>query len=191
MYNDSTGGTGSLTFEICKASSCSSPTLTSTTGSLAGGATGSWTPSFLSDGLYYWRVQSTDSAGNTSGWSSVLSFTVDATPPDVPVLSGAPGMRVQATPALTAHVDDPTDPGDMARIYVQVCSDVDCTTVVTSGYSGSVPIGELAGWAPPAPLADGTYYWRAMAEDSVGNRSAWSATRAFVVDTVAPSRSRA
>ena len=185
VYNDSGAGTGSLTFEICATSSCSSPLLTGTTGALAAGATGSWTPSFLADGLYYWRVQSTDSAGNTSAWSSVLSFTVDATPPDAPVLSGAPGMRVQAAPALTAHVDDPTDPGDMARIYVQVCSDVDCTTVVTSGYSGDVPDGTLAGWQAPA-LADGTYYWRAMAEDSVGNRSDWSATRAFVVDTVAP-----
>jgi large repetitive protein len=187
VYNDSGAGTGSLTFELCATSSCSSPLLSGSTATLAAGATGSWTPSFLFDGLYYWRVQSTDSAGNESGWSSVFSFTVDATPPDVPVLSGAPGMRVQATPALAAYVDDPSGPGDMARIYVQVCSDVDCTTVVTSGYSGSVPIGALAGWAPPAPLADGTYYWRAMAEDSVGNRSDWSATRAFVVDTVAPS----
>ncbi len=185
VYNDSGAGTGSLTFEVCATSSCSSPLLTGSTGTLAAGATGSWTPSFLFDGLYYWRVQSTDSAGNASGWSSVLSFTVDATPPDAPVLSGAPGMRVQATPALAARVDDPTDPGDTARIYVQVCSDADCTTVVTSGYSGEVPDGTLAGWQAPA-FADGTYYWRAMAEDSVGNRSGWSGTHAFVVDTVSP-----
>jgi hypothetical protein len=56
---------------------------------------------------------------------------------------------------------------------------------VTSGYSGEVPEGTLAGWQAPT-LVDGTYYWRAMAEDSVGNRSGWSGTHAFVVDTVAP-----
>jgi hypothetical protein len=188
VYNDPSAGTGSLTFELCATSSCSSPLLTGsgTAGSLAAGAIGSWTPSFLVDGLYYWRVQSTDSAGNTSGWSSALSFTVDATPPDAPLLSGASGMRVQATPALEARVDDPTDPGDSARIYVQVCSDADCTTLVTSGYSADVPSGTLAGWQVPSALADGTYYWRALAEDSVGNRSDWSATRPFVVDTVPP-----
>ena len=187
IYNDPSGGTGSLEFELCATSSCTSPILTNTgtTGSLAAGATGNWKPAFLFDGLYFWRVRSVDSAGNTSAWSSVLSFSVDATPPEAPVLSGANGMRVPSAPALTARVSDPTDPGDEARIFVEICSDATCTTILANGYSGTVPVGTLAGWQAP-DLGSGTYYWRALAEDVVGNRSEWSAARTFVVDTVPP-----
>jgi hypothetical protein len=187
VYNDSGGGTGSLEFELCATISCTTPILTSTgaTGSLAAGATGSWKPTFLFDGLYFWHVRSVDSAGNASGWSSVLSFSVDATSPEAPVLSGANGMRVPGAPALAARVSDPTDPGDEARIFVEVCGDATCATILASGYSGTVPVGSLAGWQAP-DLGSGTYYWRALAEDVVGNRSEWSAARTFVVDTVPP-----
>ena len=187
IYNDPSGGTGSLEFELCATSSCTSPILTNTgaTGSLAAGATGSWKPSFLFDGRYYWRVRSVDSAGNTSAWSSALSFSVDATPPEAPVLSGANGMRVPSAPALIARVDDPTDPGDEARIFVEICSDATCATILAGGYSGTVPVGTVAGWQAPE-LGSGTYYWRALAEDVVGNQSEWSAARTFTVDTVPP-----
>ncbi|HYA08005.1 MAG TPA: Ig-like domain-containing protein, partial [Gaiellaceae bacterium] len=188
VYNDPSGGTGSLTFELCATSSCASPILTNsgTTGSLTAGAAGSWTPSFLFDGVYYWRVQSVDVAGNASGWSPALSFTVDATPPETPLPASPSGLRVRTGPVLAARVDDPTDPGDQARIFVEVCADADCTTILTSGYSGTVPVGTLASWAAPT-FGDGTYYWRALAEDILGNRSDWSAARTFIVDTVAPS----
>ena len=187
VYNDPSGGTGSLEFELCPTISCATPILTSAgaTGSLADGAAGSWTPSFLFDGLYYWRVRSVDSAGNTSGWSAPLSFSVDATPPAAPVLWGASGMRVPSAPVLAARVDDPTDPGDEARIFVEICGDATCTTILANGYSETVPVGTLVSWQSPG-LGTGTYYWRALGEDVVGNRSAWSATRTFVVDTDPP-----
>ena len=188
VYNDPSGGTGSLTFEICSTSSCASPVLTysGTTGSLAAGATGSWTPAFLFDGPYYWRVGSADAAGNASGWSPVLSFTVDATPPAAPVPVTPSGLRVQGGPMLSARVDDPTDPGDQARLLIEICSDADCASTVTVGYSAGVPVGTTASWQAPA-LGEGTYYWRALAEDIVGNQGDWSATRTFVVDNTAPS----
>jgi peptidoglycan hydrolase-like protein with peptidoglycan-binding domain len=49
-----------------------------------------------------------------------------------------------------------------------------------------VPVGSVASWRGGA-LPDGAYYWRASAEDLVGNQSAWSAPAQFVVDNVAPS----
>ena len=59
-----------------------------------------------------------------------------------------------------------------------------CATVLQSGYSDPVTVGSVAGWLAPS-LADGTYAWRALAEDIVGNRSAWSAAKTLIVDTVA------
>ena len=38
----------------------------------------------LSDGVYYWRVQSDDNAGNASAWAGGGSFAVDTTAPTVP-----------------------------------------------------------------------------------------------------------
>jgi hypothetical protein len=188
VYADPGGGSGSLSFEICSTSSCTAPVLSysGTTGSLAPGATGSWTPAFLFDGLYFWRVRALDSVGNASAWSPALSFTIDATPPEAPVLLSPAGLRVQSGPALTARIDDPTDPGDQARLFIEICSDAACTNILTDGYSGSVPVGTSAGWQAPA-LGDGTYYWRALAEDVVGNRGDWSAAQTFVVDNSPPS----
>ncbi len=188
VYNDPSGGPGSLTFEICATSSCSAPVLSysGTTGSLASGTTGSWTPAFLFDGPYFWRVQSVDSVGNASPWSPALGFTIDATPPDAPVLLSPDGLRARSGPALTGRIEDPTDPGDQARLYIEICSDSACANSLANGYSGAVPVGTSAGWQAPA-LGDGTYYWRALGEDAAGNRGGWSATRTFVVDNSAPS----
>ena len=177
------GDSGTLTFEICPTSTCATPLLTRTIDSLLAGSGGSWTPT-LGDGTYYWRVVSQDAAGNTAS-TGVASFTIDQTPPAAPALLVPSGTRVQTSPALTARVDDPSDPGDSARIYVEICSDASCASVLANGYSAAVPVGGVTGWAPPS-LGSGTYYWRAQAEDAVGNRSAWSDTRSFVVDDTPP-----
>jgi len=178
------GDSGTVTFELCPTSTCLAPLLTKTTNPLAAGTAASWTPS-LGDGTYYWRVASQDAAGNASAWTAPASFVVDSTPPSAPTLLSASGLRVRTSPALTARIDDPSDPGDSARLYVEVCPDAACTTVLADGYSALVPDGKTAGWAAPA-LADGTYYWHALAEDAVGNRSGWSDTRSFVVDDAPP-----
>jgi len=178
------GESGTITYEICPTSSCTTPLVTRTSGSLVSGDSDSWATS-LGDGTYYWRVAAQDAAGNGSAWSATRSFTVDQTPPNAPELAIAPRKRVRTSPALTASVSDPSDPGDSARIFVEVCADPGCASVLASGYSGTVADGTLAGWQAPA-LADGTYYWRAFAEDAVGNQSGWSATRSFLVDDSAP-----
>ena len=154
-------------------------------GVLGAGASAGWTPP-IGDGTYFWRVRADDGSGNPSDWSATSSFSVDETPPKAPIPGSVDGLRAQSGPALTARINDPTDPGDEARLFIEICSDADCTKILTDGYSGFVPVGTSAGWQTPA-FGEGTYYWRALAEDIVGNRGNWSATRSFVVDTVAPS----
>ena len=180
----SPGALGSVTIQLCPTSACVSPLLSTTIGSLAAGAWGTWTPA-IGDGRYWWRVGSADAAGNVSSWSAVASFVVDSTPPSVPVLSGGATAHVGANAALSARVDDPGDPSDAVRTNVELCADAACAAILATGYSDIVAPGGLASWAAPS-LADGTYYWRALGEDSVGNRSAWSAPQTLLVDTVPP-----
>jgi len=184
-YIDSSGGSGSVTFQVCSTAACTTVQASTTVGAVADNATASWTPTKLPDGTYYWRVQSTDSAGNLSGWSATRSFTFDDTPPAVPVPTVDSGVSVRTEPQLTARIPGLGNAPDSARILVELCRDSGCSGIITTGYSSSVPVGTVAGWQAPA-LADGVYYWRALAEDLAGNQSSWSVVRSFVVDTTAP-----
>ena len=186
-YTDATSGgvTGLLVFEVCTTSTCTTVVESTTVAGLHQNDAASWVPPGLGDGTYYWHVRAEDSAGNLSPWSDVRSFSIDGTPPPAPVPSSPPGQRVHAAPQLGAIVIEPGNPGDSSRLLVELCTDPDCTSIVTTGYSGVVSVDTAAGWQAPA-LPDGVYYWRARAEDAAGNQSPWSAVASFVVDTVPP-----
>jgi CheY-specific phosphatase CheX len=172
-YGESAGAGGSITFDLCRGAECSTKTLPG----LLDGDDATWAVGPLDDGTYTWRARATDTAGNASAWSAQWTFTVDSTPPTV-ALTGAPA-RTNVAPVLHVHL---SDAGGSARALVEVCADAACTSVAGSGWT---PSGSDVSWTPPA-LADGTYWWRALGEDVVGNQSAWSAGSAFVVDTVPP-----
>jgi hypothetical protein len=186
-YPDPTtgGDSGSLLFQVCTTSACTTLVGSTTVAGLNQNDVGSWTPPGLGNGTYYWRVRAEDAAGNLSAWSAVRSFSIDNTPPPAPVVTIASGAHVSAAPQLGATVIEPGNPGDSARLLVELCTDPACTSIVTTGYSGVVSVDTPAGWQAPA-LPDGVYYWRALAEDTAGNQSPWSAVGSFVVDTVAP-----
>ena len=58
--------------------------------------------SSLADGKYYWRVSAYNPIGTKGDWSSTYSFTVDTTPPPVPVLkSPANGSTVTGIPTFS------------------------------------------------------------------------------------------
>ena len=186
-YTDPTtgGDSGSLVFEVCTTNACTTLLRGTAIAGLHQNDAGSWTPSALADGTYYWHVRAEDSAGNLSPWSAVRSFSIDGTPPPAPALSTASGERVHTAPQLGATVIEPSNPGDSSRLLVELCTDPACTSIITTGYSGVVSVDTAAGWQAPQ-LADGVYYWRALAEDAAGNQSPWSAVGSFVVDTVPP-----
>ncbi|HVP75070.1 MAG TPA: Ig-like domain repeat protein, partial [Gaiellaceae bacterium] len=187
-YTDPTTGgeTGTLVFEVCSTNACTSVLRSGTVAGLNQNDAASWTPPGLGDGTYYWHVRAEDEAGNLSAWSSVRSFRIDSTAPPAPTLTAGTSLHVNAAPQLGATVIEPTDPGDSARILFELCTDPACASVVGTGYSGFVSVGTATGWQTP-PLADGVYYWRALAEDLAGNQSPWSAVGSFVLDTVVPS----
>jgi hypothetical protein len=175
---------GTILFELCWDAACGSVIATGPSATLANGGAGTWTPSSLSDGFFYWRARAQDLAGNLSGWSGAHSFTRDTVAPQVPALVTPTDLRVAAAPALAATFDD-ADKGDSGALSFQLCSDSSCANVVGSGTATGLANGANGTWTPDA-LADGAYYWRAQAQDVAGNLSSWSATRTFAVDTVAP-----
>ena len=180
------GDTGTVSFQLCSNSSCSSVVASGTSATVSGGSAGSWTPTGIADGAYYWRAQNTDTAGNASAWSATRGFTLDTTAPGVPALV-AVGALLKAVPQLSAGFSDPDGP-DTGTISFQVCTDSGCASVVQAGTSpGGVANGSNGSWTPPT-LVDGSYFWRARALDAAGNQSsAWSGVQQFSLDTTAPS----
>ena len=178
------GDTGTLSFQLCADSGCATVLQSGTASGLANGANGTWTPTALVDGAYYWRAQAQDSAGNQSDWSAASGFTVDTVAPNVPTaLAPAPAARV-ATPQLTATFSD-VDPADSGTLSYQLCSDTMCTSVVASNTTSSLANGASSSWTPS--VADGVYRWRIRAQDAATNLSAWSTIRTLTIDTAPPS----
>ncbi len=176
-FSDGGGAAGTISFQVCSSSTCTTVAQSGTASSVASGTTASWTPTGLADGTYYWRVRAQDDVGNRSAWSAPSSFTIDTTPPPAPTVS-ATRIRGRSTPLL--HIDAAAD---AARATFQVCSDPACAVVLSDTFA--TPSWNGIEWQPPS-LPDGTYYWRAFVEDALGNESAWSATGSFAIDTVAP-----
>jgi len=179
------GDTGTVGFQVCSDSACSSVVASGSSASVANGANANWTPALLGDGSYYWRAQATDAAGGLSNWSAIRSFTLDRTAPSLPGLqSPANGVLLNALPALTALLSDP-DAGDTGAVSFKVCADSACSSVVASGSASGAANGSSLSWTPGA-LADGTYFWQAQAADAAGNQSSWTAPRTFTLDMTPP-----
>ncbi|MGH8976407.1 MAG: PA14 domain-containing protein, partial [Acidimicrobiia bacterium] len=126
---------------------------------------------------YTWHVYTYDGVVVTSpNW--VWWFSPTNAAPSTPTLSAPPnGATVGLTnPTLSASAADPD--GDAVELAFKVSSSPNLTgSLVQSGFGA-------ASWTLPAgALADGrTYYWSAMARDSIGATSAWAAPRSFRVD---------
>jgi hypothetical protein len=129
----------------------------------------------LADGSYDWRVRSFDAAGHQSAWSNPDVFTVDTTPPAVPVLNAVKSPTNLNTPALG------WTPVAGAASYV-----VQLDTSATFNSTSLITASALASSFVPGALADGTWYAQVAAVDAAGNASADSTAISFTVKTVAP-----
>lgn len=135
----------------------------------------SFTPaSALADGSHTVKAIATDMAGNISVDSNTNTFTVDATPPDAPVvITPANGSSTRfSTPALSGTAE----------------SNSTVTVIVDGSVLGTTTAGGSGNWsfAQPFPLPEGSHTVRAAAADAVGNTSVDSNTNNFTVDITPP-----
>ena len=111
--------------------------------------------------------------------------------PNVPTfVSPAAGAQVNTTtPSLNATFSD-ADTNNTGQITFRVCADSGCSTVLAT-FSSSTGIANGANGSASVPggtfPSDGTYYWQAKATDNTSASSAFSSSRAIVIDTTAPS----
>jgi hypothetical protein len=127
---------------------------------------------------YYWRVRTQDPAGNWSNWSSIRSITL---------LPPVPAAPVPTSPASASFTND-TKPvftwnaaanATSYRIQISNVSNFATTIVNTSVYDPTFQPGNSLG-------SDGLYFWRVQSVNALQQTSAWSASYAFTLDSVAP-----
>jgi hypothetical protein len=159
----------------------------STFASLSGSTTTNSTslsPPALADGTWYFRVKATDNANNIATSAISSAVVIDTTAPTTP---GTPSVGAiytnDSTP--TWNWTASTDSGvglATPDYYVQWSTDP-----TLSGLNGqSNAFGNSYTIPDYLPMADGTWYFRVMGLDALGNSSAFSGIGSVIVDTVAP-----
>ena len=156
-----TGATGDSTPTFTFTTGGSPTTITCAVGGQTSACTTSYTPTALADGNYTFTVTVTDAAGNT-GMAS-RAFSVDTGAPTVTITAGPMGPTNDSTPTFTfTTAGNPTT-----------------TTCAIGAQSGPCTTSYT-----PTALTDGNYTFTVTVTDAAGNSG--QATRAFTVDTVAP-----
>ncbi|HVK77462.1 MAG TPA: Ig-like domain-containing protein, partial [Kofleriaceae bacterium] len=116
----------------------------------------------VADGAATFEVRVADAAGNAS--SATRAFTVDTVPPTATITGGPTGPTNDTTPTFTfTTAGSPT----VTQCRIGTAAFVACTGSYT-----------------PAALGQGATTFEVRVADAAGNAS--SATRAFTIDTVAP-----
>jgi len=180
---------GTVEFRICSAVAtagvaCAPMVQDVVSSAVLSGATATFTPSSLANGLFYWQARARDSAGNQSAWTATRSFIYDTNTPDVPVLQApAPDAWARAS-KLTATFSEPFF-ASTGSIEFRICSDALCLAIDATGITGIVPNGSPASWESPQ-LLDGYWWWQARAHDAAGNVSAWSSPQGYLLDATPP-----
>ena len=147
--------------------------------------------------VQFWRHQTAAyaSGGGSKSSLTILPYdpanavTVHPTPngfASATLASPADALHTQAIPTLSAtYADAEGDPGNLT---IRLCSDSGCGSPLQNSGAMAANNGDTKTWTPTG-LSDGTYYWQAQAQDSGGLPSAWTSSRSFVIDNVAPTTS--
>jgi len=133
-----------------------------------------WTPTTLSDGIWYWRVKAKDNAGNESGWNTSY-FRVDTAPPETPT---------RIYPQNNTWV-----PGTFNFTWYSVAENslpVTYSVNVVDGSGNPITSTSTTDNYWNVTLSGGTYRWKIAARDDAGNWSGTSTEWTFWVDVIPP-----
>jgi hypothetical protein len=131
----------------------------------------------VGDGVYDFRAQATDNAGNTGTSTAVFSRRIDNTDPAVTM--GALATNLTATASLTST---PSDGGGIASVQYQYKLSSSSTWLNTC----SSPTTPYSCSLNTTTLADGVYDFRAMATDNAGRVGYSAAVNARRIDNTNP-----
>jgi autotransporter passenger strand-loop-strand repeat protein len=131
----------------------------------------------LKSGTYYWSICAKDAAGNASEWSESKTITtVDTVAPDIPANLVC---LVESITTLSVSWDEASDDSlgvGLNRYEIQLASDEAFDSVVKSFSTTETT-------ATVEALSKGDYYLRVCSVDNAGNKSDWTATEAFTIET--------
>lgn len=150
----------------------------------------------FSDGIYYWRVNARDNAGNESEWSDLWQFVKDTVNPLVSLTSplndsyhNEPTINIAGS-----ATDNPVMTIKYIHLYYQKQEDEDYTQIDADSETeeiqslenteSSEPFDFIFNWTPPE---NGSYNIRAIAEDKAENYSEPATINGAIYDTLAPS----
>jgi large repetitive protein len=130
----------------------------------------------LAEGSHTFEVRATDAAGNTDATPASRIWTVDLTPPAVPVIaSPVDGSTITSS---TVTLSGTADAGSFVEIFEG-----------ETFLGGSTATGSGTWTKSFLGVADGSYTYVAKAGDFAGNHSGPSNSVTVTVDTVAPNTS--
>ncbi|MBN2097979.1 MAG: fibronectin type III domain-containing protein [Dehalococcoidia bacterium] len=133
----------------------------------------------LVDGDYYWRVCTVDGLGQESEWTNGRSFTLN---------TGLPPMPWRVSPTNGTETDDSKPSFDWSDVcapsgvsyWLQIAYDQDFSSLVLD--ASSLNISEYT-LTDAQALADGKYYWRVCAVDTLGGQSDWTSGWSITINT--------
>src|SRR5262249_28668187 len=127
----------------------------------------------LPDGSHTFSVRANDAAGNPDPSPATRTFVVDATAPEVKILTGPSGPTVNAKPSFTFEAS--------GQSKLECALDPEVTQTEEPGWRacGGSTFDDAA-----TALGDGSYLFRVRASDAAGNEAL--DFRAFTVDGQAP-----
>ena len=134
----------------------------------------------LTDGVYYWRVQAVDAAGNTSGWTAIMNVRIDADATPVPGLTEPADLASKNDATPTFKWADLSADG-VTSYQLQVSGDSTDFNPLRINVTRSVPF-----FTPTTVLPNGISYWKVRALGGDGAWSDWSAFFTLTIDTVKP-----
>ncbi|OGH59977.1 MAG: hypothetical protein A3G34_05850 [Candidatus Lindowbacteria bacterium RIFCSPLOWO2_12_FULL_62_27] len=132
----------------------------------------------LYNDTYFWRVRAIDDLGNGGAYSAARAFVVDTSIEQVVAVSPSDGHETTSASVVVSWTAVGADSVGIDSYVVEASKSAGFVAIVfVDTTDGTNTADTITG------LYNDTYYWRVRAVDDVGNISANSSTRGFVVDT--------